>query len=193
MARSCYTGSRRMELAALGNRYAPMTWRQQHEMDVLVENGASAAPNIVAFTDQRDGAYLVRELDEDQLLRVPFGRARPEPFPPQRGQAQRGALALRVSKYALIGAVLGGVAGVLLGILVALVAVIQLGRFGGRVRRWRRRWHTERRQERDILPAIASAERLRLLAAFGQGALAALLGAGVCLLLIPHILRYLPH
>jgi hypothetical protein len=92
-----------------------MTWRQPHEMDALVEDGASVGPRIVAFTDLRDGAYLVRDLDEGQLLRVPRGSAQPEPFPlhgGQRRQTQRGALLLRVSKYALIGAFLGGVGGV---------------------------------------------------------------------------------
>jgi hypothetical protein len=173
-----------------------MTWRQPHEMDALVEDGASVGPRIVAFTDLRDGAYLVRDLDEGHLLRVPRGSAQPEQFPPQGGQrrqTQRGALLLRVSKYALIGAFLGGVGGVLLGVLVALCAVIQLGRFKVRVRRWQRRSRMGRHDVQDLLPASASSERSRLLGALGQGVLAAVLGAGVCLLLLPHVLHYLPH
>jgi hypothetical protein len=173
-----------------------MTWRQPHEMDALVENGASVGPRIVAFTDLRDGAYLVRDLDEGHLLRVPTGSAQPEQFPlhgGQRRQTQRGALLLRVSKYALIGAFLGGVGGVLLGVLVALSAVIQLGRFNRRVRRWRHRSHVEPGEPGDLLPAMASSEWLRLRAALGQGALAALVGAGICLLLLPHVLHYFPR
>jgi hypothetical protein len=166
-----------------------MTW-QQHDVDAFIDDGASVGPRIVAFTDQRDGAYLVRDLDEGHLLRVPKGHAQPEPFPLQRRQPQRGALLLRWSKYALIGAVLGGVGGLLLGTLVTLAAMIQLGRFNGRVRRWRHRSHVE---QGDPLPALASSERVRLLAALGQGALAALIGAGICLLLLPHVLHYFPR
>jgi hypothetical protein len=170
-----------------------MTWRQQHNRDALIGDGASARPQIVAFTDQRDGAYLVHDLDEDQPLLVPRGYAQPEPFPHTQGQAQRGALLLRWSKYALIGALLGGVGGLALGALVALAAVIQLGRFKRRVRRWQRRARMGRHDAQDLLPASASSERSRLLGALGQGVLAAVLGAGVCLLLLPHLLHYLPH
>jgi hypothetical protein len=170
-----------------------MSWRQHHNMDAAIKDGASAGPRIVAFSDQRDGAYLVRDLDENQLLRVPKGYAQLELFPPTQGQPRRGALLLRLSKYALIGAVLGGVGGLLLGTLVALAAMIQLGRFNRRVRRWRHHGRSEQGDLAHLLPAIATGERSRVLGALGQGALAAVVGAGVCLLLLPHVLHYLPR
>jgi hypothetical protein len=73
------------------------------------------------------------------------------------------------------------VVGVLLGGLVVVAALVRLAQFSRRVSRWRRR-------HRGLgaippLPAAATAERSRLLAAVGQGLLAILLGGLVFLVL----------
>jgi hypothetical protein len=114
------------------------------------------------------------------MIKVPKSYAPVEPFPQTSGQHARGARVLRWSGYALLAVGLGGLGGVLLGFLVVLAAGIQLARFSWRVRRWRR----GRQGASSIhpLPASASAERLRLLGALGQGLLAVALGSLLVLL-----------
>jgi hypothetical protein len=170
-----------------------MTWPEQQFVDSPQDDRAGIGPRLVEFADQRDGVYLVRDLYDERTIRVAKPYAQAEPFPFSRGHTRRGALLLRLSTIALISAFLGGVGGLLLGALVVCSAVIQLGRFNGRVRRWKRRARLGRHDVQDLLPASASSERSRLLGALGQGMLAAFLGAGVCLLLLPHLLHYLPH
>jgi hypothetical protein len=170
-----------------------MSWQTQADGDSAIEHTAMAGPRIVQFADKRDGSYVVRDLQDGQIVSVPKRYSEVDAFPHRPTSAGRGALLLTLSTYAVVGAFLGGVGGVLLGALVVFFALIQLGRFGGRVRRWRRRWRNQRSDERELLPAVASSERLRLLGALGQGGLAALIGAGVCALLLPHVLHYLPR
>jgi len=76
---------------------------------------------------------------------------------------------------------LGGAPGVLLGIFVVLTAAIRLARFGVRTRRWR--YRHRRLDGGTPFPAEASIERVRLLAALGQGVVAIVLGSAVLALL----------
>jgi hypothetical protein len=119
--------------------------------------------------------YLVQALSDGHLLQVPKSRAPVEPFPPVSGQRVHGARLLRWSVYALLGVGLGGLGGVLLGVPVVLATSVQLARFARRVRRWRR--DRQGAAGIPVLPTAASAERLRLLSAFGQGLLAIALGS----------------
>jgi hypothetical protein len=130
---------------------------------------------IVRYAEVREREYMVQGLSDDRLLQVPKSYAPAEPFPLARGQHAPGARLLCWSVYALLGVGLGGIGGVLLGVLVVLAALVQLARFARHVRRWRR----GRQGAAGIpaLPAAASAERLRLLSAFGQGLLALALGS----------------
>lgn len=116
----------------------------------------------------------MRSLGDDRVIQVPRSYAAAEPFPLVSGQRAPGARLLRWSRYALLGVGVGGFGGILLGVPVVLAAGVQLARLTRRVRRWRKR----RRglAESPLLPAAASAERLRLLGALGQGVLAIVLG-----------------
>ena len=78
---------------------------------------------------------------------------------------------LRLSWLALAGAVCGGVAGVLLGMAIILVALARLASLSRRVRHSR-----QRRSRGAAVPETVTIERLRLLAALGQGVLAVFLG-----------------
>jgi hypothetical protein len=170
-----------------------MSWRRHKEQapgeSFPVTAGASVGPRLVKFADARDGAYFVHDLADGRTMRVPKRFAEPERFPPAPASPQRGSRLLRLSRYALVLAFVGGAGGVLVGVPVALCAAVQLGRFKGRVRRWRRR----SRGWPEQLPPMATAERLRLLAALGQGGAATLIGGGIGMLLLPHLLRALAH
>jgi len=128
----------------------------------------------VRYEEATERVYLVHALPNDHVIQVPKSYAPAEPFPLVSGQHVRGVRLLRWSIYALLGVGLGGFGGILLGVLVVLVAGAQLARFSRRIRQWRR----GRQSASGIpaLPAAASAERLRLLAALGQGLLAIALG-----------------
>lgn len=141
---------------------------------------------IVRYEEATEREYLVRTLADDHLLQVPKSYAPADPFPLVNGQRVRGTRLLRWSRYALLSVGLGGLLGVLLGLLVVLATGVQLARFSWRVRRWRRR----RQSTSGIppLPTAASAERLRLLGALGQGLLAVVLGTLLFVLLAWHLL-----
>lgn len=128
----------------------------------------------VSYEAAAEQEYLVRTLENGQFLRVPKHYAPSEPFPPERGQPPPGGRLLRWSAYALLLVGLGGLGGVLLGVPVVLAAGVQLAHFSLRVWRWRRR---HRAANTPVLPAVASAERVRLLSALGQGLLAVVLGS----------------
>ncbi len=148
--------------------------------------------HFASFVRQSEEAYVVRDLDaldalgDGDLVSVPKHYAVAEPFPVATGRKAPGARLLRWSAYALLAAVCGGVGGVLLGALVTLVATVQLQRFALRVRRWRRR-----RRGPDgspVLPAAASAQRLRLLTAWVQGMLAIVIGVALLALVVWRLL-----
>jgi hypothetical protein len=141
---------------------------------------------IVRYEEATERAYLVQALHDAQMIKVPKSYAPVEPFPLISGKHARGVRVLRWSGYALLAVGPGGLVGVLLGFLVVLAAGIQLVRFSWRVRRWRR----GRQGASGIhpLPASASAERLRLLGALGQGLLAVALGSLLLVLLTWHLL-----
>jgi hypothetical protein len=143
------------------------------------------APLRVRYADERDRAYLVRELAHGQWVSVPKQRMVPEPYPFSREERAVGGGLLRWSLYALVGALLGGIGGVLLGLPVALSAAIRLQGYARRVRRWRR----ERTGPDGALPLppAASADRLRLRTALWQGLLAATLGLLVLALLLDRL------
>ena len=128
----------------------------------------------MSYAAAAEQEYLVRTLENDHILQVPKHYAPSEPFPPERGLPPPGGRLLRWSAYALLLVGLGGLGGVLLGVLVVLVAGVQLARFSLRVRRWRRR---HKAAGIPMVPAVASAERVRLLSALGQGLLAVVLGS----------------
>ena len=135
----------------------------------------------VRYEDATERVYLVHALADDHVIQVPKSYAPAEPFPPVSVQHARGARLLRWSVYALLGVGLGGFGGILLGVPVVLAAEVQLARFSRHARRWRR----DRQGASGIppLPAAASAERLRLLGALGQGLLAIALGSLLLVLL----------
>ncbi len=130
------------------------------------------------FLEEDERYYVVYDLHEDEEVRIPKARAVAEVYPPTRRNPLRGAGLFRWSVIALIAALIGGLGGMILGALVALLAAARLVGFTQRVTRWRKRQEGGR-----WLPAQASAERLRLLAAFWQGVLALALGAFVFALL----------
>ncbi len=133
------------------------------------------------YSDESAEAYLVRELERGRWVSVPKQREAAEFSLLGRGERAGGVILLRWSLYALVGAALGGVGGVALGLLVALGAAIRLLGHARRVRRWQR----ERTGPDGALPLppAASAERLRLRTALGQGLLAAMLGLVVVVVL----------
>lgn len=128
----------------------------------------------MSYAAAAEQEYLVRTLKNDHFLRIPKHYAPSEPFPPERGQPPPGGRLLRWSASALLLVGLGGLGGILLGVLVVLAAGVQLARFSLHVRRWRRR---HRAAGIPVVPAAASAERVRLLSALGQGLLAVALGS----------------
>lgn len=128
----------------------------------------------VRYEASAEQEYLVRTLAHDHILRVPKRHAPAEPFPPERGQPPPGGRLLRWSTYAALGVGLGGLGGVLLGVPVVLASGVLFARFTFRVWRWRRH---HRAAGIPVVPAAASAERVRLLSALGQGMLAVTLGS----------------
>ncbi len=128
----------------------------------------------------------LEDLEDGDLVSVPKHYAVAEPFPVTTGRKAPGARLLRWSAYALLAAVCGGGGGILLGVLVTLVATVQLQRFALRVRRWRRRHR--RSDGSSVLPAAASAQRLRLLTAWVQGMLAIVIGGALLALVLWHLL-----
>lgn len=162
-------------------------WRRQNVRQQVAAHQDYPDPHvyIVRYAEANERIYLVQALSDDQLLQVPKSYAPAEPFPIASSQHAPGARLLRWAVYALLGVGLGGFGGVLLGVPVVLAAGVQLTQFARRVRRWRRD-----RQGADripALPAAASAERLRLLSAFGQGLLAIVLGGLLLGLLAWHL------
>lgn len=157
-----------------------MRYTRRHEVSAY-EGGRT--PHIAAhvrgpltarFLDEDESTYLVGEPHGERTARVPKRRAPAERFGPGSGNRVAGTGLLRCSGYAIVGGVLGGVVGIVLGSLVVLVALVRLGRFSRRVRRWRRAHRDP--DGTPPLPATATAERQRLLAALGQGLLAVILG-----------------
>jgi hypothetical protein len=151
---------------------------------------ANARPHVpldVRFVDQTPETYVVQARDEFdmQMVRVPKHRAAVEWSSAGGDQSARATGLLRWSLLALIGAACGGIGGILLGALVACASAVRLARFSRRVRRWRRRQRQRARRGQEVpgLPEAATLERLRLLAALGQGFLAMVAGAAEVLLL----------
>lgn len=142
------------------------------------ERGALPVPLQARYVAQTDTAYLVGEPGGTRTAHVQKRRAVSAPYPPPRGRDARGVGVLRLSSLALAGAVCGGVVGVLLGMAITLVALARLAALSRRVRRPRRRG-----PRGAALPEAMTTERLRLLAALGQGLLAVLLGALVLALM----------
>lgn len=139
-------------------------------------------PPMVRFVEQTDTEYAVGELRGPRTALVSKQRAIAETFPLGSREQLRARRLLRWSLYALGGAAFGGALGILLGAVVMMVALARLARFSRKVRRWRR---TQRGREVPLaLPAAATSERLCLLAALGQGVLAAIVGVVVLLLLV---------
>ena len=167
--------------------------RYRHKRQTSVESTGTRAAHIGArvpgpltarYLDEDDGVYLVAEPRGERTAQVAKRREVVEPFPPTRRGSAPGVRLLHWSAYALVGAVCGGVPGVVLGSMVTLLALVRLGQFSRRVRRW---WLRQSRSDGRggvlQLPAAVTAERLRLLAALGQGLLAVLLGCLVFLAL----------
>lgn len=142
---------------------------------------ADAQPLIVRYADQHERDYLVQELDSGDTVPVPKRRATDDVSPLQKGHRPPGALLLRWSKYALLGVVCSGAPGIVLGVVVVCVSLVRLSGFRARVSRWLRRDNSA------ALPAIATTERLHLLAALGQGVFAILLGSMVLALLLERL------
>lgn len=139
------------------------------------------APLVVRFVEQTDTDYAVGELRGPRTALVPKQRAVAARFPPVSRLDAPGRRLLLWSVFALIGVGLGGIGGIVLGGLVVVVALLRLARFSGKVHRWRRVQRA--RGEQVHLPAAATSERLCLLAALGQGLVAAAAGALVVLFL----------
>lgn len=144
------------------------------------------APPVASYLAEDSQAYTLRDLADGEETQVPKRRAALEPFPPTNQNRAHGAGLLRVSGYALLGALLGGAPGVALGALVALIALIRLARFERRSRSWRAK--AAQRDQPQRLPAKATNERLRLMTALWQSLGAVALG-GVALILLFTALR----
>ena len=134
-------------------------------------------PATVRFVEEDGSDYIVLDLLTGNERRVPKQRLALEMFPATRQYPLRGSTLLRLSGFALIGALLGGVVGIMLGSIVLVVALIRLAAFERRAHVWRSRQaqgviQSRRRQRRIALPAAATSERLRLLTALGQSLLA---------------------
>lgn len=165
-----------------------MESRYRHKRPLSAEKRATSSvaaplsgPRTARFLDESETAYLVGEPRGPQRAWVPKQRAAEESFLLERRHRGADVWLLRWSAYAVLGVACGGVVGVLLGGLVVVAALVRLAQFSRRVSRWRRR-------HRGLgaippLPAAATAERSRLLAAVGQGLLAILLGGLVFLVL----------
>ncbi|HEX9038792.1 MAG TPA: hypothetical protein VF808_17555 [Ktedonobacterales bacterium] len=127
-------------------------------------------------------SYVLRDLDSGHETQALKRRAAQEVFPPTRENRAPGAGLLRVSGFALLGAMFGGAPGVALGAIVVLVALVRLASFESRTRAWRTR--REKREPDQRLPARATNERLRLVTALWQGLGAVALGGAALLLLL---------
>ncbi|HST88811.1 MAG TPA: hypothetical protein VLJ14_10565 [Ktedonobacterales bacterium] len=135
------------------------------------ERSALAVPLRARYLAQTDTAYLVGEPGGTRTAHVQKLRAATVPYPSPVGRSAGGVGVLRLSWLALAGAVCGGVAGVLLGMAIILVALARLASLSRRVR------HSRQRRSRGVaVPETVTIERLRLLAALGQGVLAVFLG-----------------
>lgn len=141
---------------------------------------SATAPSYVRYLDQREQAYLVRELDSGRAVPVRKRRSAADPYPQAPGMRL-----LRWSVYAVLGVGLGGAPAIVLGLLIGGIALTRLARFSVRTRRW---WYRHRRLGAPSpLPAVATDERLRLLAAIGQSLLAIALGCVVLALLAGYL------
>lgn len=150
--------------------------------DVSRSSHRGASPRLVSYQAEDKQTYRLHDLVAGDEAQVAKRRAAPEPFPPSREQRAAGAGLLRLSGYALIGALLGGAPGAALGALVALVALVRLLAFERRARSWRAR--AKKNDAARRLPATATNERLRLMTALWQSAGAAILGMLVLALLL---------
>lgn len=139
------------------------------------------APAVASYLAEDSQTYTLRDLANGEETQAPKRRAAPEPFPPTKQNRAHGAGLLRVSGYALLGALLGGAPGVALGAVVAVIALIRLARFERRARAWRTK--TAARGEMPRLPARATNERLRLMTAMWQSLGAVALGSVALILL----------
>ncbi len=141
-----------------------------------------AQPLVVRYAEEHEHTYLVHDFDSGDTVAVPKRRAADDLHPSRTGRRPPGTALLRWSKYALVGVVFGGAPGIVLGALIVFVSFVRLASFGVRARHWLHR------EEAAPLPAIAATERLYLVAAFGQGVLAILLGGMVLALLLGRLL-----
>jgi hypothetical protein len=139
-------------------------------------------PQIVRYLAEDTQAYTLHDLVEGDATRVAKQRAAPEQFPPSREQRAPGAGLLRLSGYALFGALLGGAPGAALGALITLIALVRLARFERRARTWRASATKHGATKR--LPTRATNERLRLMTALWQSVGATVLGGIVLALLL---------
>ena len=135
------------------------------------ERSALPVPLRARYVAQTDTTYLVGEPGGARTAHVQKLRAATVPHPLPGGRSARGVGLLRLSSLALAGAVCGGVAGVLLGMVITLVALARLASLSRRVRQPR-----QHRPRGAAVPENVTFERLRLLAALGQGVLAMFLG-----------------
>lgn len=136
------------------------------------------APRSVRYQDQSRAAYLVREINDSQHVRVAKQRAVADTYPPNAAARSADMRLLRWSGYALLGVLLGGVGAIILGLLTASLAALLLMRHSHRVRAWRRAHRAAGSDSSNalLLPAAASDERARLRTALWQGVIAAVLG-----------------
>lgn len=161
---------------------APHEPRSQRDPRSLWARRREGPPQIASYEAEDSQVYTLRNLIADEETQVSKRRAAPEAFPPTRQQRAQGATLLRLSGFALLGALLGGAPGVALGTLIALIALVKLTRFEQRTRVWRRKAKDAGAAPR--LPARATSERLRLMTAFWQSASAVVIGAAALVLLL---------
>lgn len=141
-------------------------------------------PSVVSYLDEDHQGYTLLDLIDREETSVPKRRAMPEVFPPTRQNPAPGAGLLRLSGYALLGALLGGAPGVALGLVIAVIALARLDRFERRAHSWRRKaMQAAQDAQQRRLPVGATSERLRLMTALWQSLGAVALG-GVALLLL---------
>jgi hypothetical protein len=134
-------------------------------------------PLIARFLEEDDTDYLVGDPWGNRTTRVPKRRAFMDPSTPRPRRRTASERLVRWSVYALVGAVFGGIVGTALGAVVVLAALIRLARLSRRIHRWQRRQKAS--GDWKALPAEASWERMQLLAALGQSAMAMLVGSAV--------------
>lgn len=171
--------------ARRGLRPARVPYTDPTEAPPVASAVSATAPSYVRYLDQREQAYLVRELDSGRAVPVRKRRDVADPYPPAHAKRAPGMRLLRWSGYAVLGVGIGGAPAIVLGLLSGCIAIVRLTRFNARTRRW---WYRHRHLGAPApLPAVATDERLRLLAALGQSLLAIALGCVVLALLAGYL------